>query len=95
MEAMACECQVLTTRVGGIPAVVRDDEGLFVEVGHIQEIADGMIRMLDGNHGIDTVKVSQDVQARFGYEEIGKLLHQYHQEALELARQKRKNDFET
>lgn len=78
MEAMACGCPVLTTRIGGIPAVVREGEGLFVEVGNIDKIAEGMHRLLDGAHGLDLERISRDTRERFSHETVGRLLHEEH-----------------
>jgi glycosyltransferase involved in cell wall biosynthesis len=82
MEAMACECPVLTTRVGGIPAVVREGEGLFVEVGNIEQIAEGMKRLLDGTHGLDLQRISRETRERFSIASIGRLLHEEHRRAV-------------
>ncbi len=78
MEAMACGCPVLTTQVGGIPAVVRNGEGLFVNVGDIAAIADGMIRMLRGEHGLNTEQISITAFERFSREVVGMKLHYIH-----------------
>lgn len=78
MEAMACGCPVLTTRIGGIPAVVREGEGLFVEVGNVNEIEEGMIRLLDGTHGLDMARISQETRQRFSHETVGRILHDEH-----------------
>lgn len=78
MEAMACGCPVLTTRVGGIPAVVREGEGLFAEVGNVDQIASGMRRLLDDKHDVDLERISRETLERFGRAAVGRLLHNLH-----------------
>ena len=62
IEAIACGCPVLTTRVGGITALVGEDEGILVDVGNIDQISDGMYRLLDGTHGFDMDRKSREVE---------------------------------
>jgi glycosyltransferase involved in cell wall biosynthesis len=75
---MSCGCPVLTTKVGGIPTVVREGEGLFVDVGNIRAMVDCMIAMLDGKHQLDMEKASRETRRRFSYPAVGLLLHQVH-----------------
>jgi len=78
MEAMASGCPVLATRIGGIPGVVRQGEGLFVDVGNIDEITEGMMSLLDGTHGLDTERIGRDTRERFSHVAVGRILHEEH-----------------
>ncbi len=82
MEAMACGCPVLTTSVGGVPAVVQENDGIFVDVGDITAIAEGMTRLLNGDHKFDMKRISNQTRDRFSHETVGKLLHQIHNECI-------------
>jgi glycosyltransferase involved in cell wall biosynthesis len=76
IEAIACGCPVLTTRVGGITALVSENEGILVDVGNINQIVDGMYRLLDGTHGFDMDRMSREVQTQYNQREVGRILHE-------------------
>jgi glycosyltransferase involved in cell wall biosynthesis len=82
IEAIACGCPVLTTRVGGITALVGEDEGILVDVGNIDQITDGMCRLLDGTHGLDMDRKSREVRAQYSHEAVGRILHEEYQKAV-------------
>ena len=82
IEALACACPVLTTRVGGITALVDENEGILVDVGNIDQIAEGMYRLLDGMHGFDMNRISREVQAQYSHAAIGRLLHEEYAKVL-------------
>jgi glycosyltransferase involved in cell wall biosynthesis len=51
IEAMACGLCVITTRVGGTPFLVNDErDGLLVECDNVQDMADGVARLLEDEH---------------------------------------------
>lgn len=83
MEAMACGCPVLTTRVGGIPGVVQNnDEGILVDVGNSLQIKEGMISMLDETHGLDLNEIAKKTQKTFSSPNIGLKMKQIYQSAI-------------
>jgi glycosyltransferase involved in cell wall biosynthesis len=82
IEAIACGCPVLTTRVGGITALVGENDGIFVDVGNIDQIAAGMHRLLEGTHGFDMDRESREVQAQYGHEAVGRILHEEYRKAV-------------
>lgn len=82
MEAMACGCPVVTTSVGGIPAVVRKDEGILVDVGDSDAIAGGMISCLTGDHGLDLAAIATGIRDRFSRIVVGRIIHDTHIEAV-------------
>jgi glycosyltransferase involved in cell wall biosynthesis len=82
IEAIACACPVLTTRVGGITALVGEDDGILVDVGNIDQIADGMYRLLDGTHGFDMDRLSREVRAQYSHVTVGRILHEEYKKAM-------------
>jgi glycosyltransferase involved in cell wall biosynthesis len=75
IKAIACGCPVLTTRVGGITALVGEKDGILVDVVNIDQIADGMYRLLDGTHSFDIDRKSNEGLAQYSHEAVGRILH--------------------
>jgi glycosyltransferase involved in cell wall biosynthesis len=76
IEALACGCPVLSTRVGGISDLVAGGGGLLVDVGNIEQIAEGMCQLLDGTHGFDMARISRDIREQFSHQNVGRILHE-------------------
>jgi len=85
IEAMACGCPVLSTRIGGIPDLVREGGGLLVEVGNIEQIAEGMCQLLDGTHGFDMAQISHEIRQQYSHAAVGRILHEEHLKAAGIA----------
>jgi glycosyltransferase involved in cell wall biosynthesis len=63
MEAMACGACVVSTRVGGVPYLVRDgEEGLLTPVGNAEAMAAAVERLLE--HPELAARISQAARSR-------------------------------
>jgi glycosyltransferase involved in cell wall biosynthesis len=82
MEALACGCPVLTTNAGGIPAVADNTNAIIVPIGDIDAITAGMVRLIDGTHGLDTARIAEETKMKFSRQAVGRKLQQIYQEAL-------------
>jgi glycosyltransferase involved in cell wall biosynthesis len=74
MEAMACGLPVVATRVGGIPELVTDDNGILAEPRDPDSLADMTDAALDRLDTFDREAISRDALTRFGRERIGATL---------------------
>ena len=51
LEAMAMEVPVVATRIAGVPRLIQSEQnGLLVQPGSIQELTEGLVRLLDDAH---------------------------------------------
>jgi glycosyltransferase involved in cell wall biosynthesis len=82
MEALACGCPALTTNVGGIPAVADEANAIVVPIGDIAAIAAGMVRLVEGTHGLDMGRIAQETKMKFSRQTVGWKLHQIYEDVL-------------
>lgn len=54
LEAIACGIPVIATKQGGIPDFVNDDVGVLVEKENVEQLADAVIKVLEGKKKFDT-----------------------------------------
>jgi len=80
MEAMACGKPVVATRVGGIPELVEDGtEGILVEAGDVEGIADSITKLLqDPALGARMGRAGKGRVKEFSWDSTAKVvLHEY------------------
>ncbi len=66
LEALCSGVPVLATRVGGLPELIHQGNGILVEPGDEEELAKAMVRMLDtGRTKYNTKEIQDDAVQRF------------------------------
>lgn len=74
LEALCCGLPVISTKVGGMPEVITDANGLLVESENISALADAMCKMIDLYHSYNRIAIAAEASALFNYDVVGKQL---------------------
>ncbi|MFN8289507.1 MAG: glycosyltransferase [Chitinophagaceae bacterium] len=71
-EALCCGLPVIATRVGGVPELLDESNGLLVDAGNEAALAGAMQTLLMQYANYDRKRIAEKAAARFSYESIGK-----------------------
>jgi glycosyltransferase involved in cell wall biosynthesis len=82
LEALCTGIPVIATRVGGIPEVIGEDNGILVEEGNENELLEAMKKMIVNYHLYQKDEISQKATEQFSYETIGRKIIQVYDEVL-------------
>ncbi|HCL82590.1 MAG TPA: hypothetical protein DIC22_01385 [Chitinophagaceae bacterium] len=82
IEALCTGIPVIATRVGGIPEIIQEENGILINPGNEKELLEAMIAMMRNHSFYDRVKISRQAAARFSYETIGKEIIQVYDSVL-------------
>lgn len=72
LEAFCSGRPVIATRVGGIPEVVNESNGLLVDSEDEQSLTDAMVAMIDNYEKYNPIVIENLAKASYSYEAIGK-----------------------
>lgn len=82
LESFACGRPVVATRVGGIPEIVNDENGIMVESGNEQAFVEAIKIMMKTYLKYNSKTLRQNVEQDFGCEQVGKTLNQWYSDIL-------------
>lgn len=72
LEALCCGVPVIAPSVGGLPEVINELNGIFIEKGDENALKDAMRSMLSSERRYDHLQIAHDAQQRFSYEKVGR-----------------------
>ena len=74
LEAHCCGLPVIATRVGGIPEVVDDSNGIIVTSSDEEGLLRAMMDLIDNGRTFDRRQIAHEAEQRFSYAVIGRQL---------------------
>ena len=75
LEAMACGLPVVATRVGALPEIVNDSNGILVPARDSAALADAMEQCCHSYNNYNTEKLRKQVVERYSKEKVGSIIH--------------------
>lgn len=72
LEALCCGLPVIATRVGGIPEVVDESNGILVNDNDVNGLVEAMNAMIENKSLYNKQQIATQANQQFGYEPIGK-----------------------
>lgn len=73
-EALCCGLPVIATRTGGIPELIRAENGLLVEPGNETELQEAMRNMMDKAFSFNREQIAREAISAFSYPSAGRKL---------------------
>lgn len=79
LEAMACGLPVVATRVGALPEIVNEQNGLLVPDGDVKALAEAMAQCCHTYKDYDAETLRRRVVEHYSKEKVGSLLNTWYQ----------------
>lgn len=81
-EAFACGLPVIATKVGGIPEIITNENGILIERADENALKEAIFSIFENPKRFEKHKIRAMVEATYGKEAVGKLLHQWYRESV-------------
>ena len=82
VEAMASTLPVVTTRCGGPEEMVDGSAGRLVAVGDAEDLAAGILAVIDGYDGYDREGIRRQAEKRYDYRRVAAQMYELYEEVL-------------
>ena len=82
VEAMACGLPVVATRCGGPEEVVNEEVGRLVAVGDAEDLAAGILAVLDEYDRYDRAAIRRQAESRYDYRQVAARIHALYEDVL-------------
>lgn len=76
LEALACGLPVIATKVGALPEIVNDDNGVLVPANNVPALAEAMEQCCHSYGHYSSDELRKQIVERYSYEHVGELIHQ-------------------
>ena len=73
---MACGLPVVATRVGALPEIVNEQNGLLVPDGDAKALSEAMEQFCRTYNNYNTAELRKQVVERYSKEKVGAFIHQ-------------------
>lgn len=81
-EALSVGDPVIATRVGGIPEVITNDNGILVDVRNEEQLHKAFIKFLEGNTSFNMTQVQKQAIDKYSSKSVGKVLFNLYNESI-------------
>lgn len=82
-ESLCCGTPVIATKVGGVPELINENNGMLIEPRNVVGLANAMKKMMNDHSTYEREKISQEARGRFNYQLIGKMIADVYDSSLE------------
>jgi glycosyltransferase involved in cell wall biosynthesis len=70
-ESLCCGVPVIATRVGGVPEMLDESNGLFVNPGDVDGLVEAILKMKESGERMNRSEISENATSRYSYTKVG------------------------